>query len=55
MDENEKAFYAEVDKLGRIPRAGNYIAGRIWQPIYDMERKRLGAKYEQSTKETGIE
>lgn len=47
-DDNEKAFYAEVDKLGRQPRAKNYFAGKEWVPIWDLDRKRLGAKYDTS-------
>ena len=48
MDDNEKAFYAEVDKLGRMPRAKNYYAGKEWVPIWDLDRKRFGAKYDTS-------
>lgn len=47
-DENEKAFYAEVDKLGRQPRTKNYFAGKEWTPIWDLDRKRQGAKYDTS-------
>jgi hypothetical protein len=42
----ERDFYTEVDKLGRMPRAGNYFAGKKWVPIWDLDRKRQGAKYD---------
>lgn len=45
----ERAFYAEVDKLGRTPRTKNYFAGKEWVPIWDLDRKRQGAKYDVDT------